>query len=1103
MASAGSFIFRFFSSRVRAGATGLLALLVALIVWSPWRGHAQSPTKAPAFRKGGGHLAMAPYKVPFKPGPVGADGKVHQLAPKKTPWFIPEGETEQAEAARERADAGIFDLTTKPRTRALSPDELKSLNWFPTKVNVPALGAQKMGAVGNNPLNTSKEVNSAHNSSSSRSTPGGQTGFPGIGYTGDIPPDGGVAAGHVNVVSVVNDTINVWDKNGNLLSSEFLSDLFSAVGTPAQDFLFDPSVEYDWDFQRFFVLATSENDSANRSNWLLAVSVADDVTQGWNVFALDATLNGNSGTSNWCDYPHLGLDSVAIYMSCNMFSFPATSGSFQYDKIRIMTKDELVNGPCCSWWDFWDIREGFLNLSTSFSVRPAVMHFSRDTDGDFWINAAGNGGSDDTLHIWQLTNAADCCNGSTSGPNLDGEHDDGVGSFGTAPKGAQPNGATGIDTGDTRVLYATWYFNHLSIGQTIACNQGGTTDACAAFTEIDTSNYPNFTNVNDWVLGEPAGVDVYYPYVEQNANADKTMVYTRSDGSVTYPGAYSAPIPNVNVCTTCIGSETTLQAGQGNYAQIDEHNRNRWGDYHGAGADPDFLGIWVEGEYADNFNDWETQIIATYNTYVPIDSPSPSPLAFGNQAIFSASGSRGVVITNNGNATLRIGSVTISAGSDFFITSDGCSFQFIQSGNSCSVFVSFSPTVIGSDGANLKVPDNTPSGVALVPLTGTGVQAGTSTSVTSSLDPSTFTQSVTFTAQVLSSTTRKPTGNVTFKNGATVMGTKTLSGGVAKLTTSALSGGTHSITATYNGNTDFLSSISPGLSQVVHPASTTATLTSSRSTSTFGQGITFTSKVTSGVGTPTGSVTIKNGTATLGTVPLASGTATFTTSTLSAGSHSITAVYDGATDFATSTSKAVKETVNKATTKTALASSLNPSSFGQSVTFNATVSPQFGGTVTGTVVFKDGATALGSRTLSGGKASLTLSSLHAGNHAITASYDGNTDLLSSTSAVVTQVVHKANTKTALTSSPNPSTSGQGVTFTATITPSFTGTPTGTVTFRDNTKATVLGTGAVNSSRKASFTTSKLAVGTHSVSASYGGDTNFNTSTSSAVSQVVK
>jgi hypothetical protein len=1038
---------------------------------------------------------MAPHKVPFKPGPKGSDGKVHQLPPGKT-RFMPEREFERAEAAKERAAAGIFDLTTKPRTKTLSPAELKGLNWAPTKLNVPGLSTGQA-----RPASTNKTDHSAHRSTSQASTQV-LSGFPGIGFTGGIPPDGGVAAGHVNVVAAVNSTINVWDKNGNLLSSQFLSDFYSAVGTPAQDDLFDPSLEYDPDLQRFFVLATSLNDSANRSNFLLAVSQADDVTQGWIVFAFDATVNGSGGTSNWCDYPHLGMDSVAIYMSCNMFAFPHTTGQFQYDKIRIMTKDELVNGGCCSWWDFWDIREGFGNFQVSTSVRPAVMHFARDTDGDFWVNAAGQGGGDDTLHVWHLTNAANCCNGS-GGPNLDGENDDGVGSFGVSPAAAQPNGVQGLDTGDTRVLFATWEFGHLSVGQNIACDQGGTTDACAAFTEIDVSGYPNMSNVNDWVLGEPAGVDVCYPYVEQNANADKTMVYTRSDASSTFPGAYSAPIPNSTVCTTCVGFETTLQAGQGNYLNLDG-TRNRWGDYHGAGADPDFLGIWVEGEFATTQSfAWGTQIISTYNTYAPIDSPSPSPLGFGNQPVFSTSGSQAVFFTNNGNATLRItGSVNITGDSDFFITSDGCSFAFIQSGNSCEVLVAFDPSFVGTGNASLNAPDNTFFGVTSVPISGTGVQAGTSTSVSSSLNPSTFGQAVTFTAQVLSSTAGTPTGTVTFKNGASVLGTKALSGGATLLTTSALSGGTHSITATYNGDTNFLTSVSPGLSQVVKPAPTATTVASSRNPSTFGQAVTFTSKVTSGVGTPPGTVTFKDGASTIGTGSLSGGTATLTTSTLTGGTHSIRAVYNGTANFATSTSTAVSQTVKKATTATALISSLNPSSFGQPVTFTAKVTPQFGGTVTGTVSFKDGATILGTRTISGGKASLAISPLHAGSHAITATYNGSGSLVGSTSTVLTQVVHKANTKTTLTSAPNPSKSGQAVTFTATITPNFTGAPTGTVTFRDNTTATVLGTGAVGSTRHATFTTTKLAVGTHSVTAVYGGDTNFNSSTSAAHNQIV-
>lgn len=1101
MAKTASFLSRLFSSRSRTGIVGFLALLAALMVWSPWGGSAQSLLQSPPHRGAGGHLAMKPYNVPFKRGPIGPDGTVHQLPPGK-PHSMPEAETEQAEAAKARAAAGIFDLTTKPTVKVLSPEELKALNWNPTQLHMSGRNPGKMATASNKKDALASDNSPAADPSQSA------TGFPGSISTGQIPPDGGVAAGHFDIVAVVNSTVNVWDKNGDVISSTLLSDLFAKLGAPAQDFISDPVVIFDPDLDRFFLVAFSENDSAKRSTILLAVSAADDVHEGWSVFGFDATVNGNTSTNNWCDHPQIGLDSVAIYISCNMFNFPFNEverGPFQYSKIRILSKDELVSGPCCSWWDFWTLPDGPDSSVTAFSVRAAVMHFSRDTDGEFLVAAAGRGGTGSAMHVWHVTNAANCCNGSTTGPTLSGVTDDSVFSYGAAPVAAQPNGVPGIDTGDTRLLFATWEFGHLSVGQTTACSQNGTVDACAVFTEIDVSKYPTMSNVNDWILGEPAGTDVYYPYVEQNSNGDKMMVYTRSDASVTHPGAYAAPIPRSSICNTCIGNETTLQTGAFTYFNPDADNLNRWGDYHGAAADPDYLGIWVEGEFVSHAdpNEWDTWILPAYNTYAPIDSPSPSSLAFGNQAVFSSSSSQEVVFTNNGNATLNLFKVSITGGSDFLITDDGCSNQHLLTGSSCHVYVSFNPTAVGSASGTLTVPDNTPAGIISVPLSGTGVQAGTSTSVTSSLNPSTFTQSVALTAQVQSSTTGTPTGTVTFHDGKITLGTKSLSGGAAKLTASGLSGGTHSIFATYNGNTDFVGSSSTVLNQVVHPASTTATLTSSRGTSTFGQPITFTSKITSGVGTPNGSVTFKNGMATLGTVPLASGTATFTTSTLSAGSHSITAVYHGTADFATSTSKAVKETVNKSITKTALASSLNPSSFGQSVTFNAAVSPQFGGTVTGTVIFKDGATTLSSRTVSGGKASFTLSSLHPGNHSITASYDGNTDLLSSTSAVVTQAVHKANTKTALTSSPNPSTSGQAVTFTATITPNFTGTPTGTVTFRDNTKATVLGTGAVNSSRKASFTTSKLEVGAHSVSASYGGDTNFNTSTSSAVSQVVK
>jgi len=82
-------------------------------------------------------------------------------------------------------------------------------------------------------------------------------------------------------------------------------------------------------------------------------------------------------------------------------------------------------------------------------------------------------------------------------------------------------------------------------------------------------------------------------------------------------------------------------------------------------------------------------------------------------------------------------------------------------------------------------------------------------------------------------------------------------------------------------------------------------------------------------------------------------------------------------------------------------------------------------------------------------------------------------------------------------------SGQSVTFTATVTAKSpgAGTPTGTVTFKDG--PSTLGTGTLNGSGQAMFTISTLAVGSHSITASYGGDANFNGSTSSKLTQTVK
>jgi thermitase len=183
-------------------------------------------------------------------------------------------------------------------------------------------------------------------------------------------------------------------------------------------------------------------------------------------------------------------------------------------------------------------------------------------------------------------------------------------------------------------------------------------------------------------------------------------------------------------------------------------------------------------------------------------------------------------------------------------------------------------------------------------------------------------------------------------------------------------------------------------------------------------------------------------------------------------------------------------------TTTALTSSLNPSISGQSVTFTATVSPS---AATGTVTFLDGTTTLGTGTLAAGLATFPTSSLSVATHSITAKYAGNSSYSASTSPVVSQVVNgstKSNTTTGVTSMLNPSASGQSVTFKATVSPSAS---SGTVTFLDG--ATTLGSGTL-SGGLATLAVSTLAPGSHSITATYSGDTNYNGSTSGAMMETV-
>jgi hypothetical protein len=156
----------------------------------------------------------------------------------------------------------------------------------------------------------------------------------------------------------------------------------------------------------------------------------------------------------------------------------------------------------------------------------------------------------------------------------------------------------------------------------------------------------------------------------------------------------------------------------------------------------------------------------------------------------------------------------------------------------------------------------------------------------------------------------------------------------------------------------------------------------------------------------------------------------------------------------------------------------------------------------GTVSFYDGETLLGTTNVnSSGTATLPITSLAAGAHSLTAVYSGNTAFAGSTSSVLTETITTlTGSTTTLVGAPNPAPVGASVTLTATVSPMPTGSSLGTVSFYNG--ATLLGSGTLNSSGVAIFSTTSLPAGSDSLTAVYSGNLLFAASTSEALSETV-
>ncbi|MGD0097163.1 MAG: Ig-like domain-containing protein [Terracidiphilus sp.] len=333
------------------------------------------------------------------------------------------------------------------------------------------------------------------------------------------------------------------------------------------------------------------------------------------------------------------------------------------------------------------------------------------------------------------------------------------------------------------------------------------------------------------------------------------------------------------------------------------------------------------------------------------------------------------------------------------------------------------------------------------------------------------------------------TGTVTFYNGTTNIGNAAVNAGAASLQTSFAAGGTATLHAVYSGDYNHLSSASNSLAMNISgPLVTTTTLQTSASSVAISGYVTLTASLTPA--TATGTVTFYDGSTAIGTANVNAGVAALSATFASSGNIVLKAVFATNASWETSASNQVSLFVTGNTPGT-VALEVEPSSLfiGYSATLIANISPP---NATGTVVFYDGTSVIGSASVTGGTASFLNTFMVGGSQSLTAVYSGDTTYASNTSNAVTLDVGNPGptpTTTALTLSESSGWAGDSVTLTAYVNPPV---ATGQVDFYNDG---ILLQSVVLSSGTAAWSKVFIQAGTYSITAVYDGDVTYASSTS--------
>jgi hypothetical protein len=415
------------------------------------------------------------------------------------------------------------------------------------------------------------------------------------GAGGYVPPDTIVTAGTSGFSTLVLEAVNSLGAVYNTMGSLLVNLNFGACTTnTSTDSVSDPRVLFDAASGRWFISTTTFSPISDAS-WNLLFSLGSDPTStNWEclIIRTNTVHNPDSSIGNFPDFPKLGINANKLVLTGDAFSPVGANYKFQGTEFVVINKSELLSGTVSA--------SLFAPDQGDFAIEPA-QQINSSTDPFYMAAVNSSVASTSSIDIWTITGLP---GGSlktkiTSVP---------IGTISYPPNARQKGTSVLIDTNDDSLLDAVFREGSpgsLWVSANDACTPPGdaVVRSCLRFIELSIGG-SGISVAQDFDYADN-GTDYYYPAVRTDKYSNLYSAFSGSSGA-SYPSAYAgiqvAGSPNL------LTNLSISRAGDYPYTI----SPPRWGDYSGAGVDPDDSSVWLGAEYATTaggiLNYWGTSI---------------------------------------------------------------------------------------------------------------------------------------------------------------------------------------------------------------------------------------------------------------------------------------------------------------------------------------------------------------------------------------------------------------------------------------------------------------------------------------------------------------